>query len=216
MIVDGVVRFPWALSLSTAACVAFSVRKVRAFTHSPVTFARDEPVSTLKRVNTPSKGNAYEGAAAVAPGKELQGVQPPLSCAPSGATEPTETNTDAAAAGAVTTSARAATAIAIARRPPSVGRLRPARCLGAPPGGKSGEPIPHFVGRSRCALEFEGCDSATFARRPAAGTRPSPPRAVCSRSVLENRGDDRLPVVASDTMTGTLHREQPGTGDFHG
>ena len=48
------------------------------------------------------------------------------------------------------------------------------------------------------------------------GTRPSPPRAFCCCSVLENRGDDHLPVVAIDTVTGTLQRQQPGTGDFYG
>src|SRR5918994_1331096 len=44
--------------------------------------------------------------------------------------------------------------------------------------------------------------------------RPSRPRAFCGCSVLENGGDDRLPVVAMNTVTRTLQRQQPGAGDL--
>src|SRR3954453_2595896 len=53
------------------------------------------------------------------------------------------------------------------------------------------------------------CASAVTAR-PIAADR------IRSRSVLENRGDDHLPVVPIETVTGTLRSEELGTGNVRG
>ena len=57
--------------------------------------------------------------------------------------------------------------------------------------------------------------SSPVTRAPV-GRGQSPPRPFRCRSVLENRGDHHLPVVPIDTVTGTVQRQQPGTGDVRG